>query len=401
MRRRFLPARARRAVARLRRRLARVEDRVARLAPVGPPIGRALLSYVVDPFFARGERAIGYAHTQDWESWTIGRTLAGLGFEVEAIHWTNRRYEPARPVDLLIDARTNLDRLAPRVGPGCLKIFHAETAHWQTNDEAQLRRLAELAARRGIRLSRTRLVGENRGIENADCAVVLGNEWTLASYRPFGKPLYRVPISNAFEYPSPAGKDFSRCRGTFLWFGGVGFVHKGLDLVLDALAGQPGLELLVAAPLDREPDFATAYARELFATPNVRALGWLDVGAQSYRDVAARSLAMVFPSCSEGGGGSVVTSMHAGLIPVATREASVDFEPNEGVLLPDAGVETIRRACRELSLAPDDSLRGLATAAWSRARAVHTRHAFAANYRATLVAILERFRPALAERLHR
>jgi hypothetical protein len=398
---RFLPARARRAMTRAQRRLARVETRVGHLVPDGPPVGRALVSYVVDPFLAPRGRPISYAHTQDWESWRIGRTLADLGFEVDAIHWTNQAYVPPGPLDLLIDARSNLERLAPLAGPGCLRIFHAETAHWRTNDEAQLRRLTELEARRGIRLSRTRLVGENHAIETADCAVVLGNEWTLASYRPFGKPLYRVPISNAFEYPSPAGKDFARCRGTFLWFGGVGFVHKGLDRVLDALAGQSGLELLVAAPIDREPDFAAAYARELFATRNVRALGWLDVGGKRFREVAARSLAMAFPSCSEGGGGSVVTTMHAGLIPVVTREASVDIEASEGLLLPDADVETIRRACRELALAPDEKLRRLATGAWSRARAVHSRAAFAANYRTAIIAILERFRPALAARLRR
>lgn len=296
----FLPARARRAAARFRRRLAGVEHRVARLAPAGEPIGRALLSYVVDPFLARGAGTISYAHTQDWESWTMGRTLASLGFEVEAIHWTNDRFVPDGERDLLIDARSNLERLAPAVGERCVKVFHAETAHWSVSDAAQLARLAELESRRGIRLARTRLVGENRGIEVADAAIVLGNEWTLSTYRPFGKPLYRVPLSNAFVYPSPAGRDFEANRGRFLWFGGVGFVHKGLDLALEAFAGTPGLELAVAAPLDREPDFVAAFERELYRSPNVRALGWLDVGSERFRAVAAATLGMVFPSCSEG-----------------------------------------------------------------------------------------------------
>ena len=226
------------------------------LAPPGEPVGRLLLSYVIDPFFAASEGRIAYAHTQDWESWAMAHTWRELGFTVDVIHWTNSRYLPRRPLDVLIDARHNLERLAPAVGPSCLKLFHAETAHWRVNDEAQRRRLGELEQRRGIRLSRLRLVSENRGIENADAAIVLGNEWTLASYRPFGKPLYRVPISNPLLYPSPEERDFEALRGRFLWFGGIGFVHKGLDLVLDAFAGQAGLWLEVAAPLDREPDFA-------------------------------------------------------------------------------------------------------------------------------------------------
>jgi hypothetical protein len=398
----FLRARARRAAGRLLRRLRGVERRVVRLGPLGPgpePVGRVLLSYVVDPFLAGSEAAISLAHTQDWEAWAMATTWRELGFAVDAIHWTNDRFEPSAPYDVMIDARRNLERLAGAVGPGCLKIFHAETAHWRTNDEAQLRRLAELEARRGIRLTRTRRVGENRAIETADCATVLGNEWTLASYRPFGKPLYRVPISNALTYPSPEAKDFEACRGRFLWFGGVGFVHKGLDLVLDAFAGQEGLALDVAAPIDREPDFAGAYARELFETRNVRALGWLDVGSPRFREVTAADLGMVFPSCSEGGGGSAITAQNAGLIPVLTHETSVDLDPSFGVLLADARVETIRAAARELSARGAGELRSMALESWRRARERHTREAFRRNYRATVLEILGRFRPGLAARV--
>jgi len=389
--------RARRAVARLVRRWRGIERRRVRLPAEGRRRGAALLSYVVDPFLVDDPARISYAHTQDWEAWTIARVWRSLGFAVDVIHWTNRDFVPEAPYDVVIDPRTNLERLLPLAGDGALGVFHAETAHWRVSDEAQRRRLDELAARRGRRLHRTRLVGENRGIEVADCAVVLGNEWTLASYRPFGKPLFRVPLSNAFTYPSPAGKEFEACRGRFLWFGGVGFVHKGLDLALEAFAGVEGLALEVAAPLDREPDFAAEYARELERTPNVRALGWLDVGSPRFREIAARNLGMVFPSCSEGGGGSAITAMHAGLVPVLTREASVDLEPSFGVELADARVETIRAAALELSRRPAPELEAMAVAAWSEARARHTRESFERDYRAAARAILERFRPALLE----
>lgn len=399
MRLAFLPGRVRRAAGRQLRRLRGVERRVVRLEPDGEPLGRVAFSYVVDPFLARSEGRIAYAHTQDWESWTMARAWRALGFRVDVLHWTNAEWLPDGPLDVLVDARSNLERLAPYAGAGCLKIFHAETAHWHTNDEAQRRRLDELAARRGIRLTRMRLVGENRAIETADCATVLGGEWTLASYRPFGKPLFRVPISNAFVYPSPEAKDFEACRGRFLWFGGVGFVHKGLDRVLEAFAGVDGLELGVAAPLDREPDFAEAYHRELWRTPNVRALGWLDVASARFEEIAAGTLGMVFPSCSEGGGGSAITAMHVGLIPLLTHETSVDLTPDEGVILADAGVETIRKTALALSARPAEELRATALAAWKRAQAEHTRKAFETNYRRTALEILERFRPELVKKL--
>ena len=398
---RFLVPRARRAWGRLRRRLQGIERRVVSLAPLAAarePVGRVLLSYVIDPFLVDDESKISYAHTKDWECFAMARTWCELGFAVDVIHWTNAEFLPAGPYDVLIDVRRNLERLAPAVGAGCLKIFHAETAHWRTNDEAQLARLDQLAARRGRRLGRLRLVGENHGIEVADCAVVLGNEWTMESFRPFGKRLYRVPLSNAFEYPSPEGKAIAAARGRFVWFGGVGFVHKGLDLAIEAIAGVPGLHLEIAAPLDREPPFAALYERELFATNNVRVLGWLDVGAPSFLDFANRNLALLFPSCSEGGGGSAVTAMHAGLIPVATAATSVDFDDSEGVTLDDVGVDAIRARCLELASRPFAALEAMAVAAWVRARATHTRERFRAEYRAAAIRMLERFRPRLLAR---
>src|SRR5690606_20306789 len=110
-----LPARARRAAGRLLRRLRGVERRVVRLAPDAEPVGRVLLSYVVDPFLASSETAISIAHTQDWEAWAMAATWRELGFAVDAIHWTNDRFLPAAPYDVMIDARRNLERLAGAV----------------------------------------------------------------------------------------------------------------------------------------------------------------------------------------------------------------------------------------------------------------------------------------------
>jgi glycosyltransferase involved in cell wall biosynthesis len=377
-----------------------VDSRLVRLAPEhGDPVGRALFSYVIDPFLAGAERKISYSHTQDWESWAMATTLAGLGFAVDVVQWTNRAFVPRARYDLVTDVRLNLERWAPVVGPEALLLAHLETAHWSVNNDAQRARLAELAARRGIHLHRLRLVEENRVIESAEAATILGNEFTQESYRFAGKPLYRVPISNPFLYPTPADKDFAAVRRRFVYFGGIGFVHKGLDLVLEAFAGAPELELLVMAPVEREPDFELAFDRELRRTPNIRLLGWQDVAAPEFLAAARSAVATVFPSCAEGGGGSVVTAMHAGLIPVVTRSASVDVTPETGVTLADARVETIRAAARELAARPPAELAATAESAWRFVRARHTRESFRREYRAAMRAILERFRPALARRV--
>jgi glycosyltransferase involved in cell wall biosynthesis len=401
MRLRTWLGRAERLLERTLRRARRIDDRVVRLAPAGEAAGRAVFSYIVDPFLLPPGREVRHSHTHFWESLTIGRTLAKLGFAVDVLHWTNRSYTPAGDVDLLVDVRLNLERLAPLAGPRCVKVQQIETAHWRTNNGNQLARLADLARRRGIELPPYRLVEENRALDAADAGIVLGNEFTIESYADAGKPLWRVPISNPFLYPEPDDAEIEGRRRRFVYFGGIGFVHKGLDLVLEAFAGAPELELLVCAPVERERDFARAFARELHQTPNIRCLGWQDVGRPRFLEIARGALATVFPSCSEGGGGSVVTAMHTGLIPVVTRETSVDVAPCYGVLLGDAGVETIRAAVRELAARPGSELAAMSRAAREQARRHHTRERFAVAWREAIVEILERFRPELAGRLAR
>jgi len=392
-------ARARRALARIARRLRRIDDRVVRLSPTSAPIGRALFSYIVDPFLAPLDAPLPTSHTHYWESREIARILVELGFEVDAIHWTNAAFRPREPYALLVDVRRNLERLAPLVGDDCLKIMHIETAHPDFYGPAQRARLAALEKRRGIVLPPYKMVERNRAIESADCATILGNERTQATYRFAGKPLYPVPISQPVLYPPPEGKDFSAARRSFLWFGSAGMVHKGLDLVLDAFAGLSDLRLTVAGPVDRERLFERAYERELYHATNIEAVGWIDIASPEFLALAGRTLALVYPSCSEGQSGGTVTCLHAGLLPVVTPEVGIDIEPEWGIVLEEPTVEAIRATVTELASRPHAELAAMAGAAWRYARAHHTRQQFTTVYRRQILAILERFRPELRARI--
>jgi glycosyltransferase involved in cell wall biosynthesis len=190
-------------------------------------------------------------------------------------------------------------------------------------------------------------------------------------------------------------------RRRFLWFGSGGMVHKGLDLVLEAFTGLPDFHLTVAGPVEREREFESAFSRELYRTPNVATIGWVDVGSPEFLALARSLLGLVYPSCSEGQNGGTVTCLHAALVPVVTREVGVDVASDFGVVLTEASVEAIRRAVVELAARPEDELRAMARRAWEFARAHHTRERFAVEYRRQMLALLDRFRPALAAGLAR
>ena len=399
-----LVGRGRRLLERLSRRIRRVESRVVSLAPLpgtgGPakgPVGRALLSYILDPYLLPPGSPEPHSHTHFWESHEIGKSLLEAGFELDVVHWTNGTFLPRHRYDLFVDVRLNLERLGPLLGPGCLKLMHIETAHCDFYNPAQRRRLAELEARRGIRLAPYKLLEPNRAIEHADAATILGNRATQATYAHAGKPLWPVPISQPFLYSWPSGKDFAAARRRFLWFGSGGLLHKGLDRVLEVFAALPELELTVLGPIDREAEFERAFRRELYETPNIRTHGWINVASPEFLALAHRHLAMVYPSCSEGQNGGAVTCMHAGLIPVLSRESGVDLDPEYGIELVHSSLEEIRGRVLELAAQPPETLEAMSRNAWEWVRAHHTRDQFARGYRRSLREILERFRPALAQ----
>jgi glycosyltransferase involved in cell wall biosynthesis len=353
-----------------------------------------LLAYIIDPFLRQPGQPISNAHSHDWESYQMAQTFLDMGYCVDVISYQNETFLPEKRYSIFVAARTSFDRIAARLNDDCLKVVHQDTAHWIFNNHAAYARLLDLQRRRGITLGSVRIVEQNWAMENAHCATVLGNRFTIDTYRYAGKEIYRVPISAPVVYPWLEDKDFASCRKNFLWFGSSGFVHKGLDLVLEAFTQMPDLHLTVCGPIDRDRKFSAAYSKELYETPNIHTYGWIDVASEEFVRIAKGCVALVYPSCSEGGGGSVITCMHAGLIPIVSYESSVDVD-DFGVLLPGSSIDEIKRAVRNISQFPPERCREQAYQAREFARQHHTREIFATSYRATMEEILKSRRPEI------
>ncbi len=372
--------------------IASYDNRCISLTPGSPSKGDVLLSYINDPFYVEPGGAIPTTHTHYWESLQIAKTFLDLGYSVDVIRYSHRHFRPTKDYACVIDARTNLERLAPLLPPDCVKIMHLDTAHWLFHNTAQSRRLLELQQRRGITLPSSKIVTPNWGIEHADCATILGNGFTSGTYAYAGKPLYRIRLSTPVVYPWPQQKEFNACRKRFLWFGSAGLVHKGLDLVLEAFAEMPEYHLTVCGPIDAEKPFQEAYRKELYHTPNITTVGWVDISSRRFTEIADSCLALVYPSCSEGGGGSVITCMHAGLIPLVSYESSVDLDKDYGVLFSDCSIQDIQHNIRMISSLPANELKRMSQRAWEFVRTNHTREQFAEDFRHTMGSILARFR---------
>jgi glycosyltransferase involved in cell wall biosynthesis len=358
---------------------------VVSLRPKKPPIGHVLLSYLTGSFTHSEPTS---THSNCWESRQIGQTFLELGYGIDVIDWFDRRFVPRRPYRFLIDIGCNMPRLAPLAGESCVKLLHATGKHWLFQNLAEMQRLADLFRRRGVVLEPRRQSPTGCAVELADCVTVLGNQMTADTLSYAGKPVYPIPPSPAAQFNWDDAKDFQRTSRRFLWLGSTGMVHKGLDLVLEAFAGMPEFELVVAGPVDAEPDFNNFYHRELYETPNIRTLGWIDVTAPEFAALVRGVSAMVYPSCSEGSAGSVIVGLHAGLIPIVSRETGIDMD-DFGVELKHNTIAEIRREVRAHAECSPIELRQRSRAAWQRARTYFTRERFAEAFRNVVLEWLE------------
>ncbi|WP_336231513.1 glycosyltransferase [Scytonema sp. PRP1] len=359
------------------------------LQPRKPAIGNVLISYVVEPFLLKPGEPIPNSHTHFWECYQMAQTFLDIGYCVDVIQYNNDIFLPQKEYAFFIETRSNLQRCAPFLNKDCVKIFHADTAHLLFHNAAEANRLLALQQRRGITLSPRRFEPPNQALEHADCATVLGNEFTMSTLRYAKKPLYRVPISTQVVYSWSEEKDFDTCRKNFIWFGSGGLVHKGLDLVLEAFAQMPDCHLTICGPISKEQDFVEAFYKELYQTANIHTVGWIDINSQKFRDILNNCVGIVYPSCSEGGGGSVINCMHAGLIPIVSYEASVNVEKDYGVILKDSSIQEIKQEVQKISTQSKEQLKQMARRAWEVARENHTKEKFAENYRNTIEKIMK------------
>ena len=305
---------------------------------------RALVLYTVYPFRVR-ERQL--PHQNVWQVGEIARALDELGLAVDVVEHDERRIGLLRGVyELVIDVHPR----APALYDGHLAPRARRIAYITGNDPAfsnaaERQRLDDIERRRGVRLAPRRQVPlfPRERIEGCDAFFYFGDRTTLETYRGFRlPPTYRLP-NNGYDDVEPTPPD-RRDPRRFLFLGGTGQVHKGLDLLLELFAGAPDLELVVCSPFAAERDFARAYAPELHGLPNIRGVGFVDVRSRRFQELQAGCGTMLLPSCSEVESSNVTVALSYGM-PCAVGP-HCGFDDPEVEVLPDCRPQTLERFVR-------------------------------------------------------
>lgn len=291
---------------------------------------KCLLIYITYPFEKRAVK-----HTNELEVKKLYSILAEK-YLVDVIDYRDqnhlKRMDWANYQFVVTIDDKNLSKVFSYKNADTMVIYYATGANFLWCNPAEIASVESLKRRlkdRNIDASQLRpdrINNENYkesidALIKCDAIWYIGNEWTRSTWSVFsGIPKYQIQVTGFSGHKFTGSKSIGDNAKSYLWFGGKGMIHKGLDLCIEAFARHPELNLYVAGSKDQ---YWEIYEKFL-TLPNVKYLGFLDVRSKKYQNICNACAFSILPSCSEGTATSILTLMNMGLIPIVSKECGVD-----------------------------------------------------------------------------
>lgn len=297
-----------------------------------------LVVYIVEPFLG----PISDRHQNQWQAAMIAKIFGENGYNVDIVNYQHRKKPRlSKKYDLVFGLIPREDHFYEKfLHENAIRIAYLTSSNLVFTREAEQKRLDELEKRRGVRLKAYRQTATiDKSIERFNAAFFFGNEYNIQTYSCFRMPPVYYIVNNGYDnlYIPPFSEHHA---DSFLFFGSLGQVHKGLDLLLEmfSIPGFP-FHLYVCGAYEQETDFCEEYQQELYQCENIHPMGFVDIHSETYQKVVSQCAYMLLPSCAEGCAGSVVTVMSSGVIPIVSKECG--YDDDAVINLPDCHSDTI------------------------------------------------------------
>lgn len=293
-----------------------------------------LISYTVLPFLTNKN-----SHTNAQESRIIANIFKELEFNIDIIHYTNQREIDYKKYGVIFGFGEPFENSF--VDKNLKRIYYATGAHVCHQNYAEIKRVQEVNTKYNSNILPKRLVPWNWSLSTSlsDSLIVIGNEWTKSTYTEYTTkevfPINATALIN--ENSKTIVRDIEKTKKSFLWFGSSGLVHKGLDLCLEYFSEHSDLTLYICGPM--EDDFKEIFDA-YFEKENIFYHGFTNVNSQKFIDIVSKCSFGILPTCSEGQATALLTTMGAGLIPIATKQSGVDVE-KLGCLIDELNLDAI------------------------------------------------------------
>ena len=284
---------------------------------------KVLICYIKSPFYLN-KRPI--KHCNVFESRIIAKTFYKLGYSVDVVDYRCKRKIDYSKYSIIFGFGLSY-RNVFNESILIKKICYLTGANPNFSNTQEALRIKDVFQNKGI-LMRPRREAYWPWMHtaiNSDHLIVTGNQFTKNSYNGLNTNTTHMPVP--FISSTLDVKSNIKSNKGFLWFGGAGAIFKGLDLVIDAIDEcSEDIKLDICGPIKEEKDFMNYYDASINKNKNINFHGMLDVNSREMQLLVEQNSFVILPSCSEGGASSVLTCMNLGLIPIVTKECSINLD---------------------------------------------------------------------------
>lgn len=356
---------------------------------------KCLLAYITKPFI-KGTKA---SHPNYFEAKAIAAVLDELNYDVDVCFFCNDKFKNFNKYDLIIGLGDSFDNSINKVrgGKNVARVFYATGANFISSFYNEIERWIDLYDKKGIIVAPSRFgLPKNpqisiQSMKSVDGIITVGGQWCASTYNMWGKCIYQVGVIPFTKYSyTDMNRNISLCRCSFLWLGGKGLVHKGLDIILETFVRMSNYNLYIAC--NYEKGFWDKYADEL-NKENIHYVGFVNTNSSKFYELANKCAYTIGTSCSEGTCTSIVTCMCTGLIPITSKESGIDY----GHVIDDCNSDSIVEMITELNKKSDEEIQADMERTYKYVSENYTEDIFRRKFKYALHNILKEKYEVLAE----
>lgn len=307
----------------------------------------ALLVYILRPFIFPN---IPISHTNQVEAGIIARTLSERGFNLDLINSQYIGEIDYEKYDLIIGEGITFENICKKINKKDTKtIYYLTRASSYFFNMASLKRLRYFELRNGFLPNFERFTMDLLDLPTLtkiNTAICLGNEHTVSTYKDIFSNIYPLNVTGFSDFTLPTISKSNNPKN-FLWYGGAGAIHKGLDLCIEAFRLLPDLNLHIVGNVSSE--FFNFYKNDFEQSKNVFYYGFLLKDSEEFKYICEECSYHLNPSCSESQSTAVITTMFSGIVPVCTVENGIDIEKVGGFFINDITIDSLCQLIRRLS----------------------------------------------------
>lgn len=326
-------------------------------------------------------------HTSIYEAYEVGRIFDDMGFIVDVTNDNNTRVNLSK-YDVIYGGRKVQSQIWKR-NINAKTIFFSPGAHPFYCFEATVNRNIQFRKNHGLWLTTSsRYLEESLlgyYVDNfADHIIVYGNQFVFDQYLKYDSRKERYSLLPAFYFdcqkPDIAHKNWSKVSHSICWFGSLGLIHKGLDVLIDLALAHPEITLHICGASVREREFWAYYTPLIKGKTNIINHGFINIESQEFVDIMSECAFVVHPSISEGGAAAVLNVVaNGGLIPICSKACGLDLPEDGSVVVDEVTYEAFESAILSAMQWPEDVMKEKATAAYEYVRTNYTLDNFRVN----------------------